>query len=66
MSLRRKVCYTLSGEPYIWFKRQRYYLKDFDKSGYHTFSFTNTGYFAGFRIINFDHGFDDFAIIEEV
>lgn len=66
MKTKRKVIYERN-EPYIWFHHRRYYIKDFlRESGYHYLSFTNAGYFAGFKIIGFEYGLDDYAIIKEV
>lgn len=65
MKRKRKIIYDRN-EPYIWANHRRYYLKDFlTQSGYHYLSFTNCGYFAGFRITGFEYGIDDYAIIEK-
>lgn len=65
MKNKRKVIYDRN-EPYIWSHHQRLYLKDFSREGYHLLSFTNCGYFLGFRITGFEYDIDDYTIVEKV
>lgn len=61
---RYKIYCPANGNSYICVRKIRYYLNDFSRDGYHMLSFTNTGYFAGFRIVNIEYGIEDYAIVE--
>ena len=61
---RYKIYVPASGNSYIRVRKMRYYLKDFSRDGCHMLSFTNAGYFAGFRIVEFESGIEDYAIVE--
>ena len=65
--LRKRYRIDYSGAtPRIRVRYKRYNLEDFSKEGFHQLSFTNCGYYAGFRITGFEYGINDYALIEEV
>ena len=65
--LRKRYKIDWSGSrPRIRVRYKRYNLDDFDTNGFHMLSFTNCGYYAGFRITGFEYGINDYAVIEEV
>ena len=53
-------------QPYFIFGKVRRYFKDISSDGYDLTSFTNCGYFGGFKFLQIEHGINDFAILEVI
>ena len=62
---KRKLYYNNKGESYFIMNKTRWYLRDISSDGFNLTMFTNIGYWGRYKVVNFEHDIEDYAILEE-
>ena len=62
--IKRMILSDNGGQLYFMLNKRKHFLQDISTDGYDLTCFTNCGYYGGFKLIGFENGINDYALLK--